>query len=128
MLVLRQRPRNHEPPRGVSTERTNSPPRHGVVVISTTGLSARFGGVIAVNRLSMEVREGEGFGLLGPNGAGKSTTVPMNAGLIGITEVNTSCHWTGMGSAGRRTAAEGACARPEAPRLHPGVACRDRSG
>ncbi|HEY2737394.1 MAG TPA: ABC transporter ATP-binding protein, partial [Thermoanaerobaculia bacterium] len=34
-------------------------------------------GVLAVDRLSLEIREGELFGLLGPNGAGKSTTIGM---------------------------------------------------
>jgi ABC-2 type transport system ATP-binding protein len=56
------------------------------VVISTSGLSRRFGDVVAVDRLTVEVGEGEIFGLLGPNGAGKTTTVRMLAGLIGVSE------------------------------------------
>ena len=55
-------------------------------MISTTGLTRRFGGLVAVDRLTVEVGEGEIFGLLGPNGAGKTTTVRMLAGLIGVTE------------------------------------------
>jgi ABC-2 type transport system ATP-binding protein len=38
---------------------------------------------VAVDDLSLEVREGEVFGLLGPNGAGKTTTVRMLTSLIG---------------------------------------------
>ncbi len=56
------------------------------MVISTSGLTRRFGDLVAVDRLTVEVREGEIFGLLGPNGAGKTTTVRMLAGLIGVTE------------------------------------------
>lgn len=55
-------------------------------MISTSGLTRRFGAVVAVDRLTMEVGEGEIFGLLGPNGAGKTTTVRMLAGLIGVSE------------------------------------------
>lgn len=42
--------------------------------------------MLAVDRLTVEIGEGEIFGLLGPNGAGKTTTVRMLAGLIGVTE------------------------------------------
>jgi ABC-2 type transport system ATP-binding protein len=44
-------------------------------VIRTFGLTKRFGGLVAVNELDLEVRRGEVFGYLGPNGAGKSTTI-----------------------------------------------------
>jgi ABC-2 type transport system ATP-binding protein len=45
-------------------------------------LAKSFGGVRAVDGLSLEVRRGEVFGLLGPNGAGKSTTISMAIGLV----------------------------------------------
>ena len=43
------------------------------VILSAQDLSVRFGGVLAVNRVSFEVRRGEVFTLIGPNGAGKTT-------------------------------------------------------
>ena len=53
-------------------------------------ISKRFGKVLAVDNLSLDVREGEVFGFLGPNGAGKTTTVRMLTSLIGITRGSAS--------------------------------------
>jgi ABC-2 type transport system ATP-binding protein len=49
--------------------------------IEIRGLVKRFGDVVAVAGLDLEVREGECFGLLGPNGAGKTTTIEIVEGL-----------------------------------------------
>ena len=46
------------------------------------GLTKRFGSIVAVDDLSLEIVRGEVFGLLGPNGAGKTTTVNMAVGLL----------------------------------------------
>jgi branched-chain amino acid transport system ATP-binding protein len=43
------------------------------VLLSAQNLSVRFGGVLAVNNVSFDVRPGEVFTLIGPNGAGKTT-------------------------------------------------------
>jgi branched-chain amino acid transport system ATP-binding protein len=43
------------------------------VLLKANDLSVRFGGVLAVNQVSFEVRKGEVFTLIGPNGAGKTT-------------------------------------------------------
>lgn len=53
------------------------------VVIRTENLTKRYGNLVAVNNLSLEIEEGEVYGLLGPNGAGKTTTILM---LLGLTE------------------------------------------
>ena len=42
-------------------------------LLSAKGLSVRFGGVLAVNNVSFDVKPGEVFTLIGPNGAGKTT-------------------------------------------------------
>ena len=47
-----------------------------------TGLVKRYGDVLAVDGLDLEVRSGECFGLLGPNGAGKTTTIEILEGLL----------------------------------------------
>ena len=51
-------------------------------VLRLEDVTMQFGGVIAVDNLSMEINEGEIFGLLGPNGAGKSTTLNMVCSLL----------------------------------------------
>jgi len=51
-------------------------------VIETRGLSRRFGELVAVDGLDLEVRAGEIFGCLGPNGSGKSTLMRMLLGLL----------------------------------------------
>jgi ABC-2 type transport system ATP-binding protein len=55
-------------------------------VIRTEGLTKRFNGTLAVDRLALEVYQGEVFGFLGPNGAGKTTTQRMLATLLEPTE------------------------------------------
>ncbi len=50
--------------------------------IRTLGLTKRFGPVVALDSLDLEVPQGEVFGFLGPNGAGKSTTLRLLLGLI----------------------------------------------
>jgi len=50
--------------------------------IRTTGLTKRFGGLIAVDHLDLEVFRGEAFALLGPDAAGKTTTMRMLTGIM----------------------------------------------
>ena len=52
-------------------------------IVSAEALTKRYGSTIAVDRLDLDIEEGEVFGLLGPNGAGKTTTILM---LLGLTE------------------------------------------
>jgi ABC-2 type transport system ATP-binding protein len=54
-------------------------------MIHTENMTKKFGEILAVQALSLDVREGEVFGFLGPNGAGKTTTVRMLTSLIGLT-------------------------------------------
>jgi ABC-2 type transport system ATP-binding protein len=54
-------------------------------IIVTEHLSRRFGDLVAVKDLNLEVRRGEIFGVLGPNGAGKSTTIRMLCGILDPT-------------------------------------------
>nr|WP_217368667.1 MULTISPECIES: ABC transporter ATP-binding protein [unclassified Brevibacillus] len=49
-------------------------------------LTKKFGEFVAVDNMSLNVREGEIFGFLGANGAGKSTTINMIASLLRVTK------------------------------------------
>lgn len=52
------------------------------LVVHTGALTKRYGDILAVDRLDLDIRRGEVYGFLGPNGAGKTTTLRMLLGLI----------------------------------------------
>jgi ABC-2 type transport system ATP-binding protein len=52
------------------------------VAIRTEKLTRRFGNLVAVDGIDLQVTAGQFFGFLGPNGAGKSTTIKMLTGLL----------------------------------------------
>jgi len=51
-------------------------------VIRTAALTKRFGAIVAVDDLDLDVRDGDIYGFLGANGSGKTTTVRMLLGLV----------------------------------------------
>src|SRR5947209_17070801 len=55
-------------------------------IISIQNLTRRFGDLVAVDHLNLEIAKGEIFGLVGPDGAGKTTTLRMVCGLMNPTE------------------------------------------
>ena len=54
-------------------------------LLTVEGLGRRFGGLIAVDDLSLEVRAGSILGVIGPNGAGKSTLIGLIAGALRVS-------------------------------------------
>ena len=60
-------------------------PPHGEVVLDVRAVRKEFGGLVAVNDVSFQVRAGEILGLIGPNGAGKSTTFNLVTGVLPAT-------------------------------------------
>lgn len=59
------------------------------MAIRAEGLSKRFGDVLALAGLDLEVRPGEVLGCLGPNGAGKTTTIRLLLGMLRPTSGRT---------------------------------------
>jgi ABC-2 type transport system ATP-binding protein len=53
-----------------------------IAAIETEGLTRRFGPLVAVDGVNLQVGSGQFFGFLGPNGAGKSTMIKMLTGLL----------------------------------------------
>lgn len=68
--------------KGVRTARQSESPAHGGLVLHTDRLTKRYGKVVALDALSLDVYPGEVLGCLGPNGAGKTTTIRLLLGLI----------------------------------------------
>ena len=60
-------------------------PEPGTPLLEVRGLTKRFGGVIAVDAVDLDVRAGEIVGLIGPNGAGKTTCFNMISGVLAPT-------------------------------------------
>ncbi len=52
------------------------------VVIKTVNLTKRYGTLVALSNLNLEIHEGDCFGFIGPNGAGKTTTIKILATLL----------------------------------------------
>ena len=71
-------PREPKASGGEPTGPTSEPGRD---LLKLTTLTMRFGGVTAVNKLDLTVREGEIFALIGPNGAGKTTVFNVVTGV-----------------------------------------------
>lgn len=56
-------------------------PKHGELILEARNVTKRFGGLVANNDMSLEIRSGEILALIGPNGAGKSTMFNQLSGV-----------------------------------------------
>jgi ABC-type branched-subunit amino acid transport system ATPase component len=64
---------------------TQDRPAEAETVLATEGLTVRFGGVVAVDGVSLTIRRGRLTGIIGPNGAGKTTFIDAVSGLVGAS-------------------------------------------
>ena len=85
-------------------------------------LTKRYGDIVAVDDLSLEVPRGHVFGLLGPNGAGKTTTMGMLLGLMRPTAGSLSLFG---GGTSHQEALQRVGAIVETPPFYPYLSGRD---
>src|SRR5215213_9478021 len=69
-------------------------------ILDITGLTKRFGGLVAVDSVDMFVPRGSIAGLIGPNGAGKTTIFNMIAGIYQTSEGDISFDGAPLGADG----------------------------
>src|SRR3954452_8067747 len=91
--------------------------------IEVSGLTKRFGPVLAVDDLSFTADEGRGVGFLGPNGAGKTTTLRMLLGLVNPTAGRATVNGSNYVELGDPVHTVGAVL--DGGRLHPGRSGRN---
>src|SRR6202046_1782683 len=53
-----------------------------MLILQTTGLEKRFGGIVATNNVNLSVEKGARHALIGPNGAGKTTFINLLTGVL----------------------------------------------
>jgi sulfate-transporting ATPase len=85
-------------------------PRRGVqpAMLEVSGVTVRFGGVVALDDVSFSVRPGEIVGLIGPNGAGKTTMIDVITGFTRPTAGSVSLDGASLeGSSPERRARSG---------------------
>ncbi len=73
-------------------------PAAGEPLLQVQAVRKEFGGLVAVNDVSFEIRAGDIVGLIGPNGAGKSTTFNLVTGVLSLT--SGQVRWRGEDIAG----------------------------
>jgi len=87
-------------------------------VLSTRGLTRRFGGLTAVKDVSFEVLPGKIFAVIGPNGAGKTTLLNLMSGVLTPTEGDIEVSGRSVaGAPAHRIAGQGVARSWQTPRL-----------
>ena len=120
---LPQRP----PPRAPSAEQPlarRSLPATGSALLEVRGLGKRFGGLVALQGVSFDVRAGEIVALIGPNGAGKSTLFNLVTGVLPPSEGEVRIQGSRIESRSPRAIAALGVARTfQHVRLRPAMTC-----
>lgn len=94
-------------------------------LLDVRDVSRRFGGIVAVDRLSFDVRDGEKLAVIGPNGAGKSTILKIIAGEDKPTGGEVELRDAGIVSRRSRLARHGIALARQVPRPLRSISVRD---
>ncbi len=95
------------------------------LLLEGTGLTKRYGGVVAVDDVSLSLREGEVLGLVGPNGAGKTTLVDLVTGAQSATAGRLSLRGKALSGSPARRARLGLSRTFQHPQLALDLTVRD---
>lgn len=85
VLKLLPAPGESDPPRSADALTKRDMPAAGTTLVQIDHARKQYGGLVAVNDVSFEIKAGEILGLIGPNGAGKSTTFDLITGVQSLT-------------------------------------------
>jgi branched-chain amino acid transport system permease protein len=88
-----------------------SKPAPGELVLDVQAVRKEFGGLVAVNDISFQIKAGQIMGLIGPNGAGKSTTFNLVTGVLSLTRGNVTFRGESIGGLPAREIARRGMAR-----------------
>ena len=83
-----------------------SKPQRGEPLLQVQAVRKEFGGLVAVNDISFDIRAGDIVGLIGPNGAGKSTTFNLITGVLSLTRGDVRFRGQPVGGLSSRQIAE----------------------
>lgn len=81
-------------------------PQPGELLLEVDKVRKQFGGLVAVNDVSFQIRAGEIIGLIGPNGAGKSTTFNLISGVLPMSSGKVSFRGLAVGGLASRQIAQ----------------------
>jgi branched-chain amino acid transport system permease protein len=111
-FALRWLPRvRPTPPRAANALARRQQPERGQPILSISGATRRFGGLVAVDKVSFELKAGEILGLIGPNGAGKTTMFNLITGTLALNGGNISFLGSTVSGASQRRIARAGIAR-----------------
>jgi branched-chain amino acid transport system permease protein len=79
------RPQRQRDWQGAAALAARAKPARGELLLDVDRVRKQFGGLVAVNDVSFQIRAGDIVGLIGPNGAGKSTTFNLITGVLALT-------------------------------------------
>jgi len=101
-------------------------PSAGTSILEVSGVTKRFGGLVAVNKVDFSLKAGEILALIGPNGAGKSTMFNLITGVLKSDEGQIRIFGEDMTSAlGRQIAARGVARTFQHVKLRPTMSLID---